>query len=72
MNLLDLSNNLLKENAGMIIGKIISSHAGRRDEMKWAEEIRGDGNIINIIRTSLIIGIIRIMWNISALKYVWW
>ncbi|CAD8066140.1 unnamed protein product [Paramecium primaurelia] len=42
LNLLDLSNNLLKENAGMIIGKIISSHAGRRDEMKWAEEIRGD------------------------------
>lgn len=31
----------------MIIGKIISSHAGRRDEMKWAEEIRGDGNILN-------------------------
>lgn len=27
----------------MIIGKIISSHASRRDEMKWAEEIRGDG-----------------------------
>lgn len=27
----------------MIVGKIISSHASRRDEMKWAEEIRGDG-----------------------------
>lgn len=26
----------------MIIGKIISAHASRRDELKWAEEIRGD------------------------------
>lgn len=43
---MDLSNNLLKDNAGMIIGKIISSHASRRDEMKWAEEIRGDGIFI--------------------------
>jgi len=39
---LDLSNNQLKDITGMIIGKIISVHASRRDEFKWAEEIRGD------------------------------
>jgi centrosomal protein CEP78 len=49
---LDLSNNHLKDITGMIIGKIISVHAGRRDEFKWAEEIRGDSLqnlLINLI-----------------------
>ena len=42
--MLDLSNNKLKDFAGLIIGKIISVHSVRRDEVRWAEEIRGDGN----------------------------
>ena len=47
---LDLSQNKLKDIAGLIIGKIISVHSVRRDEMRWAEEIRGDGINIHIYK----------------------
>lgn len=29
----------------MIIGKIISEHAKRKDEIKWSDDIRGEGII---------------------------
>jgi hypothetical protein len=47
---LDLSNNKLKDKAGSLIGKIISVHSVRRDELKWAEEIRGDGIFLDLYK----------------------
>lgn len=70
---LDLSQNKLKDIAGLIIGKIISVHSVRRDEMRWAEEIRGDGihstmTIYN--RSTSIPGFVRAMRGLAAQQRV--
>jgi hypothetical protein len=40
--LLDLSNNDLSNNSGMHIGRIISAHGKRRDDILWMHSLRGD------------------------------
>jgi hypothetical protein len=50
---LDLSGNHLKDFAGLILGKIISVHVVRRDEMRWFEEIRGDDIVCDEKRNRL-------------------
>lgn len=39
--ILDLSNNKLS-NVGSMIGKIMSDHSTRRDELIWIASIRGE------------------------------
>ena len=40
--LLDLSNNDLANNSGMHVGRIISAHGKRRDDIVWMHSLRGD------------------------------
>lgn len=40
--LLDLSHNHLDDEAGRMIGSIISIHGRKRDEILWVYSIRGD------------------------------
>jgi hypothetical protein len=42
INVVDLSKNRLDDQCGMMIGKIISSHAEKRDQIIWVYSIRGD------------------------------
>ena len=35
--MLDLSHNLLKGSTGLIIGKILSAHCKRRDDIIWSQ-----------------------------------
>lgn len=40
--LLDLSSNDLSNNSGMHVGRIISAHGKRRDDILWMHSLRGD------------------------------
>jgi hypothetical protein len=42
MIVLDLSNNILSEDSGRIIGKIMSHHSQRRDDIVWMYSLRGE------------------------------
>lgn len=42
INILNLANNYLDDEAGAMIGKLISSHSEKRDQFRWLYSIRGE------------------------------
>ena len=42
VNTLNFANNLLDDNTGRMIGKLISAHSEKRDQYRWVYSIRGE------------------------------
>lgn len=42
LTIIDLSNNILDGPSGRIVGKILSTHSQRRDDIVWVYSLRGE------------------------------
>lgn len=42
LNVLDLSNNLLDDQCGTTLGKIVSAHGFAKDEVVWLHSLRNE------------------------------